>query len=54
MTERLKVYLSGIQAGYLTWDSELDVFSFHLSTGPKYSDEDGQEWMLFTVGVEDG
>ena len=28
MTERLKVYLSGIQAGYLTWDSELDVFSF--------------------------
>ena len=28
MTERLKVYLNGIQAGFLAWDSELDVFSF--------------------------
>ena len=28
MTERLKVYLNGIHAGFLSWDSELDVFSF--------------------------
>ena len=28
MTERLNVYLNGIQAGFLAWDSELDVFSF--------------------------
>jgi len=28
MTERLKVYLNGIHAGILAWDSELDVFSF--------------------------
>lgn len=29
MIERLKVYLSGTQAGFLAWDSELDVFSFN-------------------------
>ena len=28
MTERLKVYLNGIHAGFLSWNSELDVFSF--------------------------
>ena len=28
MTERLKVYLNGMQVGFLAWDSELDVFSF--------------------------
>ena len=28
MTERLKVYLNGIQVGSLAWDSKLDVFSF--------------------------
>ena len=28
MTERLKVYLNGQHAGFLAWNSELDVFSF--------------------------
>ena len=38
MTERLKVYLNGIHAGFLAWDSELDVFSF--SYIPDYIDRD--------------
>ena len=29
MTERLKVYLNGTQAGFLAWDSGLDVLSFN-------------------------
>ena len=33
MTERLKVYISGIQAGFLAWDSKLDVFSFNYIPG---------------------
>ena len=38
MTERLKVYLNGIHAGFLAWDSEFDVFSF--SYVPEYLGRD--------------
>ena len=38
MTERLKVYLNGIQVVFLAWYSELDVFSFNYS--PSYLGRD--------------
>ena len=52
MTERLKVYLNGIQVGFLAWDSELDVFSF--SYLPDYLERDKAVPISKSLPLRDG
>ena len=34
-------------------ESELDVFSFHLCTSTKHSNEDGEKGIMLTISVKD-
>ena len=52
MTERLKVYLNGIQVGFLAWDSELDVFSFNYI--PSYLGRDKAVPISKSLPLRDG
>ena len=52
MIERLKVYLSGTQVGFLAWDSELDVFSFNYI--PDYLSRDKAVPISKSLPLKDG